>query len=439
MRLPPYPGYKPSGVEWLGDVPEHWRVERVKYCASINDEVLLETTDPEFEFQYVDIGSVNAAEGITRTEPLIFENAPSRARRKVKPGDTIVSTVRTYLRAIAPVSDAEPPLIVSTGFAVVRPRRIRPDYLSYALRESSFIETVVARSVGVSYPAVNASEIGNIRIPVPAQDEQTQIAAFLDRETGRIDALIEKKQRLIELLKEKRQAVITQAVTKGLDPNVSMKDSGVEWLGEVPEHWVCRSLGTLANVVRGASPRPAGDPQYFDGDFLPWVTVAEITKDDRMYLDETASYMTQEGTLHSRVFRAGTLLYSNSGATLGVPKITNIDACANDGVVGFESLSAEVDIRFLYYFLSSLTTDLRERIKQGAGQPNLNTEIVRGLKVALPPIGEQQELITSVELHLARFSILMEKATRSVHLLMEHRSALITAAVTGQIDVRDAA
>ena len=189
----PYPACKSSGIDWLGDVPEHWEEKPLKYIASINNEVLAETTDPEYEICYVDIGSVSAPYGITKTESMRFENAPSRARRKVRDGDTIVSTVRTYLRAIAPIQNPPENMIVSTGFAVIRPRKIDPGYLSYALRESRFVEIVVAKSVGVSYPAVNASDIAGIPLLLPDKKEQKAIADFLDRETAKIDALAGKK------------------------------------------------------------------------------------------------------------------------------------------------------------------------------------------------------------------------------------------------------
>ncbi len=186
----PYSAYKPSGVDgstaltagWLGEVPEGWEVKRLKYSTTINDETLPETTDPDFEFEYVDIGGVSAVDGITAREPMVFESAPSRARRKVRHGDTIVSTVRTYLRAIAPIRNPPENLIVSTGFAVVRPRKVEDAYLAYALCEGSFVESVVARSTGVSYPACNASEVG-----WSPPHEQLAIADFLDRETGKLD------------------------------------------------------------------------------------------------------------------------------------------------------------------------------------------------------------------------------------------------------------
>ncbi|HPU78178.1 MAG TPA: hypothetical protein PKY84_07775 [Thermosynergistes sp.] len=159
MSRQTYPAYRCSGMDWVGDIPEHWDVRRMKYAASINDEAFSESTNPEFEFTYVDIGSVDAVKGIVATEVYRFEHAPSRARPIVREGDTIVSTVRAYLRAIAAIRSPDDNLIVSTGFAVVRPRTIDPGYLSYAIRSPFFIDTIVSRSTGVSYPAINASEM----------------------------------------------------------------------------------------------------------------------------------------------------------------------------------------------------------------------------------------------------------------------------------------
>ena len=233
-RFRPYREYRDSGVEWLGNIPAHWEVERLKFLATLNDEALPEATDPNLEMNYVDISSVDAISGITGTDTIIFEKAPSRARRVVRRGDVIVSTVRTYLRAIAAIEASESNVIVSTGFAVLRARRLDSSFASYALRAPHFVERVVANSVGVSYPAINASSLACFPIPYPGVDEQRAIADFLDRETAKIDGLVARKERLIELLQEKRTALITRAVTRGLDPNVPMKDSGVEWLGQTP-------------------------------------------------------------------------------------------------------------------------------------------------------------------------------------------------------------
>jgi type I restriction enzyme, S subunit len=209
---------KDSGVEWLGDVPEHWEVKPIKYLASCNDETLEENTEPESEIQYVDISSVDVTYGITKTEPMLFKSSPSRARRKVQDGDVIVSTVRTYLRAIARVNLPDSNLIVSTGFAVIRPRfGLLPRFAGYLLTASYFIEDVIARSTGVSYPAINASELVRIKVATPTESEQQQIATFLDRETTKIDTLIARAEQAIVLQKEHRTALISAAVTGKID------------------------------------------------------------------------------------------------------------------------------------------------------------------------------------------------------------------------------
>ncbi|MEI6425061.1 MAG: restriction endonuclease subunit S [Lentisphaerota bacterium] len=204
---------KSSGIPWLGDIPEHWEVKRLRYVTSINDETLPEDTLPDYELLYVDIGSIDPAVGITDKESFTFENAPSRARRIVRDGDVIISTVRTYLKAIASIKNPEDNLIVSTGFAVIRSKNVFQGYLSYTVKAPFFVETVVSRSIGVSYPAINASDLGLIEIPLPPLPEQKAIAEYLDRKTGRIDSLISKKENLVELLKEKRGGLISSAVT----------------------------------------------------------------------------------------------------------------------------------------------------------------------------------------------------------------------------------
>jgi type I restriction enzyme, S subunit len=204
---------KDSGIEWLGEVPEHWEEKTLKFVSTLNDETLSETTDPEYEIKYVDIGSIDQNKGIIKKESYIFDEAPSRARRKVINGDIIVSTVRTYLRAIAPVINPEENLIVSTGFAVVRPRKITSDYLSFLLRSKYFVEKVVSLSVGVSYPAINASVLGSIKIPIPGEDEQIQISNYVFQETQNIDKIIGLTEKHIDKLMEYKTALISAAVT----------------------------------------------------------------------------------------------------------------------------------------------------------------------------------------------------------------------------------
>jgi type I restriction enzyme S subunit len=190
-------------------------LRRLKYAATINDEALSEETDPDFELQYVDISNVDSSGRIGQIATYSFDAAPSRARRIVRHGDVIISTVRTYLQAIAAIENPPSNLIVSTGFAVVRPRsgKLDANFCKYAVRESGFLHEVSAQSVGVSYPAINASDLGDIRIPLPQIDEQRIIAAYLNRETAKLDALRAATERTIGLLRERRAALIAAAVT----------------------------------------------------------------------------------------------------------------------------------------------------------------------------------------------------------------------------------
>jgi len=216
--LNPKAKMKDSGIEWLGEIPEHWDIQRLKYVSSINDEILNEDTEPLFELLYIDIGSVDSVQGIVNKEVMEFEKAPSRARRIVRNGDIIVSTVRTYLRAIAPIVNPESNLIVSTGFAVIRPRYgLESHFATYALRAPYFVDTIVSRSVGVSYPAINASVLTLIEIALPPSEEQRKIALYLAHETKKIDVIVSRVKDSIDKLREYRTALISAAVTGKID------------------------------------------------------------------------------------------------------------------------------------------------------------------------------------------------------------------------------
>ncbi len=216
--LDPTVKMKDSGVEWLGEVPEHWEVKPIQWVASINDEVLPESIDGDYEIEYVDIGSVNLSSGIESSEMHKFKDAPSRARRIVKNGDVIVSTVRTYLKAIASVKEPPENMIVSTGFAVIRSKRsLEPNFAKFGLQSSYFIDEVISRSTGISYPAINASELAKIKIPLPLAEEQIVIFEYLNEQTLEIDSLISESQKIIVLSQERRSALISAAVTGQID------------------------------------------------------------------------------------------------------------------------------------------------------------------------------------------------------------------------------
>ncbi len=434
-RLKPYPDYKDSGIEWLGEAPEHWGVKRLKHLATVNDEALPETTDPGMEIDYVDIGNVDPIQGITDVEKLVFADAPSRARRIVRQGDVIISTVRTYLRAIAQIGATDANLIVSTGFAVIRPWQMDDGFVAYAVNAPYFVERVVAHSVGVSYPAINASELVCLGIALPSLTEQRAIAAFLDRETARIDDLVARKERLIELLQEKRTALITQAVTKGLDPDVPMKDSGVEWLGEAPEHWGVKRLKHLATVNDEALPEttdPGMEIDYVDiGNVDP---IQGITDVEKLVFADAPSRA-------RRIVRHGDVIISTVRTYLRA--IARIEATDASLIVstGFAVIRPwQMDDEFVAYAVNA--PYFVERVvahSVGVSYPAINTSELVCLDIALPPLPEQRAIAAFLDRETAKIDALVAKIRKAIDLLKEQRTALISAAVTGKIDVRGAA
>jgi type I restriction enzyme S subunit len=434
-RFRPYPEYKDSGIEWLGKIPVHWEVERLKCLATLNDEALAESTDPDLEISYVDISSVDALKGITTTDVFTFEKAPTRARRIVRDGDVIISTVRTYLRAIASIENPEPNLIVSTGFAVIRSRELDSSFTSYALRAPYFVERVVANSVGVSYPAITASKLTCFPITYPSSDEQRTIAAFLDHETAKIDALVAKKERLIELLQEKRTALITRAVTKGLDPNAPVKDSGVEWLGEIPAHWeVVRVKSITAEHKQGFYTEQA----YVD-DGVKLVRITDIDDNADVSFVNMPFVDIPERTERQYCVSEGDFLFARSG-TIGRFGVIRQPERAVFASYLIRFRFKEMNLEFLrYVFCSSYFRESLIASLHGGANQNIHAENIKERWLLVPSSAEQKSIAAFLDRETAKIDALVAKIRVAIERLKEYRTALISAAVTGKIDVREEA
>ena len=205
---------KPSGIDYLGDIPSHWEIRKLKYVANFNQNTLPEDTDGQFEFKYIDIGNVSSVDGIKEIQYFNFSNAPSRARRIVKYGDIIVSTVRTYLRAITSIKEDYDNCICSTGFAVITPKdNFQQDFVVYAIENESFIAQIIANSQGISYPAINVSQLENLKLAFPSVKEQKEIVDFLKTKLLEIDLTINKKQNIIQKLDAYKKSLIFECIT----------------------------------------------------------------------------------------------------------------------------------------------------------------------------------------------------------------------------------
>jgi type I restriction enzyme S subunit len=416
-----------------------WRP--LKYAATINDESLPETTDPDFELAYIDISNVDSSGTIGDIARYSFASAPSRARRIVRHGDVIISTVRTYLQAIAAINDPPDNLIVSTGFAVIRPLPgvLDAAFCKYALRESRFLWEVEGRSVGVSYPAVNSSELGAISIPLPPLRLQCRIANYLDSETAEIDALIAEKRRMLALLEEKRAALVSRAVTRGLDPHAPLKPSGLDWIGEIPAHWqVMRLRWAIESITQGWSPLASNLPATENGAGV--LKLSAISR-GRFFPLENKALDTERGFPTDLGLRRGDVLVTRSNT----PELVG-DACSvpadfpslliPDLVYRLRLKRERLDPEYLASFL--LTPMARTQIRRDARGSSgtmikLSQEHILNWMIPVPPLREQRAIVECFDVEGKHIKQLTAALEQSVTLLGERRSALITAAVTGQL------
>lgn len=304
-------------------------------------------------------------------------------------------------------------------------------YLKYALE---CIATYHRRK-DINGGKIMNNEMARIKIPIPPKDIQINIADFLDKKCAEIDALHTDIEKQIETLEEYKKLIITEAVTKGLNPDVETKDSGIEWIGMIPKHWKIYRYKHLASLVRGGSPRPAGNPIYYYGD-IPFMKVADITKDDRMYVDSCEGSIKPAGLSNTRMVSKGTLLLTNSGATLGVPKILNIDTTINDGIAAFLNLSNKLNIKFAYYSLKSKTEYFLQVAALGMGQPNLNTDIIGNTYVTIPPKYEQQKIIEFLDVKCAEIDGVIRDKKEQLETLEQYKKSVIYEYVTGKKEVQ---
>ena len=422
--------YKHSSIPWLGDVPAHWEVRRIKDVSTCNDETLSENTDADFSFQYIDISTVSEGK-IGKPQQFTFGKAPSRARRITRPNDVLVSTVRTYLKAIAKVDDVNG-LIASTGFAVLRAKTIDPSFFSYALMNDMFAQTVAANSVGVSYPAINASDLVNLSIPLPPLAEQRAIAAFLDEKTAQLDGAIESVEKSVELLRELRAATISEAVTRGLNAHAPLRDSGVPWIGEVPRHWEVRRVKHLCSCWNGLTYSP--DDMSDDGII---VLRSGNIQNGKINLDDVVQ-VSMDIPEKAKAKKGDILICSRNGSK----KLIGKNALITEDGYAFGAFMMiarpNIDSRYFYYLLNSevfsyyLPTYLTSTVNQLTSSNFGNMYVPVTYDVA-----EQQEIARYLDEKTAQIDALVSAKQHQVQLLRELRASVIAEAVTGKLGNRD--
>lgn len=414
---------KDSGVEWIRDIPVDWELSKI---GAVYEERNVKVSDNDYApLSVTKKGIVPQLETAAKTD-----NGDNR--KLIKKNDFVINS-RSDRRGSCGISKFDGSCsLINT---VLKPRKnMHNAYYDFVFHSDLFADEFYAWGNGIvdDLWSTKWSSMKRIYIPAPPIDEQIKIADYLDDKCSKIDAIIEKQGKIIEKLKEYRLALILETVTKGTNENIAYKECNVEWMKKIPAQWDIATIARIATVVRGASPRPAGDPRYFNGHDVPWITVAEVTRDGGKYIYETESFLTSDGAKLSRFVEEGTLLLSNSGATLGVPKITKIAGCINDGSVAFYNL--KIDKEYLFYVLASRTIELRKQM-QGYGQPNLNTTIVKAIEVPIPTREEQKRIVVFLDQKCESIDKQVACREQLISKLTEYKKSLIYECVTGKKEI----
>ena len=451
MSFPRYREYKESGVEWLAEVPAHWDVRRARtlgtFSASGIDKKWDDNELPVKMLNYVDV--YKSIDKILRysTELMDTTASPEKiAEHSVRKGDILLTPSSETSDDIGHAARvAEMPAGVVYSYHVLRFRPsplISTEYLTYAFNSIGTRAYFASACTGTTRMVLVRDDFKNTFLAVPSLEEQSQIAAFLDRETAKIDALVAEQEKLIALLKEKRRAVISHAVTKGLDPHVPMKDSGIEWLGEVPAHWRVGKSGFHLSILSGfAFPSSGFTDDQNATKLLRGINVGV----SRLKWDETVYWRRSEGDgLDVYEMRDGDLVIGldrpliAEGIRVAKVKESDLPCLLLQRVASLKTHSTLHADYLLYLLSSEMFVAHFSPETTGVSVPHISPEQISTFVIPVPPLEEQHAIVAYVEDEVSKLDILTTEAEQAIELLKERRSALISAAVTGKIDVRGA-
>lgn len=437
MSLPRYPEYKDSGIAWLGEVPGHWNVAPLKrgYQVVLGKMLQNDASGPDDELvPYLRAANIKWKGVDVSDIKQMWVSQREMKQLALSAEDLLISEGGDVGRSAIWQNELDPCYFQNSVNRARAHEGNSTRFLYYwisTIKDNGFIDIICNKSTIAHF---TAEKVAAVPVPFPTQEEQQSIATFLDRETRKIDALIAEQQRLVELLAEKRQAVISHAVTKGLNPNVRMKDSGIEWLGDVPVHWSVGTLTRIAErVVVGIAEAAThayveiGTPILRATNIRPGKIIGELLYLDSNFADDRGSKLLNAGDLV-------TVRTGNAGVTAVVPK--ELDGCQCFTMLITTLISAAA-ADFYCYWMNSVAAKCYFSLEGwGTAQINISVPILKCLPAPIPTFEEQQKIVAFLDAETAKFDTLTTEASRAIELLQERRCALISAAVTGKIDVR---
>ncbi|HIB8991091.1 TPA: restriction endonuclease subunit S [Citrobacter braakii] len=432
-----YPEYKDSGVEWLGEIPTHWICTQIKYGYDITLGKMLQKNKSSSKDElkpYLKAQNIQPTGIDLSVVDNMWFSPDEKNKLLLKNDDVLISEGGDVGRSALWQGQLVECYIQN---AINRARAIKgnsPYFLNYwmvYLKSADFINTLCNKATIAHY---TAEKVETSPLLLPNSDEQFHISLFLDHETAKIDSLIEKQQQLIELLKEKRQAVISHAVTKGLNPDAPMKDSGVEWLGEVPEHWTVSTIKHISTFI-GTGGTPKNSESFTDDDGIDWFSPGDFN--GSLALRHAKKKITTQAVSNgdAKSYPKDSIVVIGIGATLGKVAFVDHEFSCNQQI-NIITPSKTVDHKYLTYSLLNQV----EQMKQSSNASTIgimNQEKTKQIWIAFPPKDEQIKILSVLSQKEIEFDELLKKSEYQILLLQERRTALISAAVTGKIDVRD--
>jgi len=437
LKVPAYLKYKQSGVSWLGDVPQSWDVLSVKRLTPVQRGASPRPIedpryfDDEGYYAWVRIADVTRNHHYLMETTQKLSDLGKSLSVPLEPGSLFLSIAGSVGKPMITKIKA----CIHDGFVYFPQLEIEPEFLYYIFESGQ--PYLGLGKLGTQLN-LNTDTVGDIKIGVPSLTEQKQIADFLDWKTGQIDGLIAKKKQLIEKLKEKRLALITQAVTKGLNPDAPIRDSGIPWLGEVPEHWEILPIKFSLSIPITDGPHET--PEILD-EGIPFLS-AEAVKNDCLDFNKKRGYISQED--HDRFSmkyhpRRGDIYMVKSGATTGNVARVETEEVFNiwSPLAALRPMKEKAITDFIFYFMKSKSFFYSVELAWSYGtQQNIGMGVIENLKMALPPIDEQREISKHIKIETLFIDKMIDACSKTIDRLTEYRTALITAATTGKIDVR---
>lgn len=425
-----YESYKDSGVQWIGEIPSHWGMVKLKYDFSIYAGATPKTEIADYwdgNIVWITPADYKSEDKfISQGQRSISKKGYDSCNTQLVPKGSLVFSKRAPIGTVA-ISETE--LCTNQGCLSCVPKNVNTLFFYYLT--SVFTEEFDLLGSGATFKEISANDFSNVKLTLPPLEEQKAIAEWLDVKCGEIDRLIATQQRRIELLQELRQSIITRAVTRGINPDVPLRDSGIDWIGQIPAHWSDLRLRFVCELRNGYTPSKA-NPDFWENGVIPWYRMEDIRESGRK-LNAAKQYITEEAVKGGGLFEAGSFILATT-ATIGEHALLIVDSLANQQFTNLKirkSLNEALCQDYFFYYLFVIDEYCKTTTRT-ATFPAVNMEDLKNFHVVFPPYSEQREIVTYIERETAKVDHALQQAERQIELLQELRQSVITEVVTGK-------